>query len=344
MFKWLYKLLTAEVYLCRWTAAASVAGSAISGAMSKSASSKAAGQSAKASAASQAQIAAQRKENNAFLAPFEATGYSANNKLADYLGLESPSTAYSGAKSDYDLAVIAYQNALSDKGDQNPSGFDWSLPNQAPTAAWGYAPTGGNYDNSAAIAAAKQRMDDAQARMGSVNPNADHSENFGSLLQNFTGEDLQNEPGYQFGLGEGEKGINRATAARGGWDSGATLKALAKYNQDYAGTKFGDAFNRDTTNKNRIYSFLSGASSQGQNAATSNASMNSGLVTGAAANTQAAGNTAANYTMQGAAGLNNGIQSGIGNYLYDQRVNNGSVVSAPAASSYGSSSMPAWYA
>ncbi len=41
-------------------------------------------------------------------------------------------------------------------------------------------------------------------------------------------------PGYAFRLGEGEKAINRAAAARGSFDSGAAGKALVRYGQDYA--------------------------------------------------------------------------------------------------------------
>lgn len=68
----------------------------------------------------------------------------------------------------------------------------------------------------------------------------------------FTGVDLASEPGYQFGLAEGNRAITNSAAARGGLLSGAALKASTKYAQDYAGTKFNDAFARDQTNKNRL--------------------------------------------------------------------------------------------
>lgn len=86
----------------------------------------------------------------------------------------------------------------------------------------------------------------------------------------FTGADLQNEPGYQFGLAEGNRGLTNSAAARGGLLSGAALKASTKYAQDYAGTKFNDAFGRalqtDTANKNRLQSLAGiGQTSVGQN-------------------------------------------------------------------------------
>lgn len=41
-------------------------------------------------------------------------------------------------------------------------------------------------------------------------------------------------PGYQFGLDEGAKTVQASAAARGGLNSGATLKALTKFGNDYA--------------------------------------------------------------------------------------------------------------
>jgi hypothetical protein len=70
----------------------------------------------------------------------------------------------------------------------------------------------------------------------------------------FTGASFATDPGYQFGLDEGMKGLTNSAAARGNLLSGAALKASTKYAQDYAGTKFNDAFNRDATNKNRLAS------------------------------------------------------------------------------------------
>ena len=117
----------------------------------------------------------------------------------------------------------------------------------------------------------------------------------GTLLKPFTGADLTSEPGYAFGLHQGETGINNAMAARGSFDSGAALKALLRYNQDYAGTKYNDAFQRDQTQKQQIYNMLSGPSAAGLQAINTQAqtgaqtsSALSGLYTGMG-NAQAAG-------------------------------------------------------
>lgn len=87
-----------------------------------------------------------------------------------------------------------------------------------------------------------------------------------SAAPDFTGASVATDPGYQFGLSEGMKGVTNSAAARGGLLSGAALKAASQYNTNYATTKFGDAFNRDATNKNRLAS-LAGV---GQTAATNN--------------------------------------------------------------------------
>lgn len=89
----------------------------------------------------------------------------------------------------------------------------------------------------------------------------------GSLLKSFSPSDLTNDPGYQFGLTEGTKGIENAARSRGLFMAPATVKELLRYNQDYAGTKYGDAFNRDLTNRTTTYNMLSGAAGGGQVAA-----------------------------------------------------------------------------
>ena len=67
---------------------------------------------------------------------------------------------------------------------------------------------------------------------------------FGSYAQGPTAAQVQMDPGYQFGLDQGQQAIDRQTAASGGRVSGAALKAAAQYGTDYATTKYGDAYNR----------------------------------------------------------------------------------------------------
>jgi hypothetical protein len=120
-------------------------------------------------------------------------------------------------------------------------------------------------------------------------------------------------------MSEGNKGIDRASAARGGYDSGATLKALTRFNQDYAGTKFNDAFSRDAQNKQRTYGFLSGTAGAGQNAAAQTATSGANAANAIGGYGMQNASNQGMYGMMGAANLSNGINAGIGNYLYQQR-------------------------
>lgn len=162
------------------------------------------------------------------------------------------------------------------------------------------------------------------------NAAAEADPNYGSLLRayrngeefSFTGKDLASDPGYQFGLNQGTQGIERGQASRGNFLSGAAMKELARFNEDYAGTKFNDAFSRNLntwntnrsaydTNRNTIYSFLTGQSTMGQNSAarvgTNNQQTAAAIgnnITGAA-NTRAAADVASSNAL--VSGLNTAV-------------------------------------
>ena len=144
---------------------------------------------------------------------------------------------------------------------------------------------------------------------------------YGSLMRDFTGADLQNEPGYQFGLAEGQKGLDRRAAAGGGYFSGAALKAANRFGQDYAGTKFNEAFNRDTANKtnkfNRLTSLTGGgqtAANQTQAAGTNYANTVGGNIT-AMGNAQGASNIAQGNAWQ------NALTGAVDNYQQNNIMN-----------------------
>lgn len=137
---------------------------------------------------------------------------------------------------------------------------------------------------------------------------------YGSLLKSFGIEDFQADPGYQFRLSEGEKGINRAMASRGQYDSGAALKALQRYGQDYASGEFGNAYNRYTANQTSQYNRLAGLAGSGQTAANTLGNA------GADYANYAGNNLTSNANAQGAAGIaganawSNALTSGFNNY------------------------------
>lgn len=55
---------------------------------------------------------------------------------------------------------------------------------------------------------------------------------------------VTSDPGYQFGLNQGVQALDRSAAARGNLYSGQQIKAAQRYGQDYGGTKYDAALNR----------------------------------------------------------------------------------------------------
>lgn len=79
-------------------------------------------------------------------------------------------------------------------------------------------------------------------------------------------QDVMNEPGYRFGLEQGIGNIQNTAAARGGLYSGNALKALTRYGNDYATTKYGDAWNRMQTDAGNRWGRMAALAGIGQTA------------------------------------------------------------------------------
>ena len=121
---------------------------------------------------------------------------------------------------------------------------------------------------------------------------------------------FQTEPGYQFRLSEGEKGIDRAAGARGMRYSGATLKGLQRFAQDYASNEYGNAYARDLATKGQNYNFLAGGVNAGQGA--------QGQVGGYLSN---AGDARAAGQIGAANALAGGINNAVSGYNFGQYLN-----------------------
>lgn len=83
-----------------------------------------------------------------------------------------------------------------------------------------------------------------------------------------TAADVMSDPGYQFGLNQGQTALDRKTAAAGGRISGAALKASDQYATDYATTGYNAAYQRGQDRLNR----LSSLAGLGQTATSASAS------------------------------------------------------------------------
>ena len=134
------------------------------------------------------------------------------------------------------------------------------------------------------------------------------SAGYGNLMRNFGQQDFQADPGYQFRLSEGLKGLDRQAAARGGLISGSALKAAQGYGQEQASQEYQNAFNRYQANRGSVYGMLSGQQGVGQQAtnqmgaAGQNYANQAGQDYMGAANARASGYVGAANAITGAAG------------------------------------------
>ncbi len=94
---------------------------------------------------------------------------------------------------------------------------------------------------------------------------------YGQYARDFGMQDFQQDPGYQFRLGEGLKAMSRQAGARGGLISGQTMKGLEDYRQASASQEYGNAFNRYQTNRQNQLAPLGSLMSSGQAAAVGQA-------------------------------------------------------------------------
>lgn len=67
-----------------------------------------------------------------------------------------------------------------------------------------------------------------------------------------TSADVMQDPGYQFGLTQGQTALDRKIAAMGGRVSGSALKAASRFGTDYATTGFNAAYQRRQDRLNRL--------------------------------------------------------------------------------------------
>jgi hypothetical protein len=152
-----------------------------------------------------------------------------------------------------------------------------------------------------------------------------------SLFEQFNAKQMEQDPGYAFRLAEGQKAIERSTAASRGLQSGAALKAAARYGQDmgsqeyqnafnrfqankaFQAQEYGNAFNRFTTERQNQLSPLMSLAASGQASAAGQAAAAGNFASGASQALQGygAGQSAA-YGNYGAATGNIAAQQGAG--------------------------------
>lgn len=263
-----------------------------------------------AAAASDATQRYQYDTTRADNAPFLQTGVAANNKLAQLMGLSA-----GGSKTSEQLRSELIGSFTSPGAASQGA---WGVIGN-PEADWptmGY--TGGTGTPTIDEAGLNSAIQARLAQQAQEQATAQSDPSFGSLSRNFSTSDLNADPvyqsGLQFGLDQGTQAINRQAAASGSMLSGATLKALTRFGNDYGSTKANESYNRFNTNNNQQYNRLAGLSGAGQQATNQVGAAGMNMANNISQTQQGVGNAnASSYIAQGNA-LQNGINGAVSSF------------------------------
>jgi hypothetical protein len=232
-------------------------------------------------------------------APFRQVGLEANNRLAYLLGIGAPPSVL-GSEEIYDKmyadANEAYKKnyGVDIKDHQGNTGVDTWVANIRKAANDKFLAQGGS---------------------NTVDPA------YGSLLKKFGMSDFEADPGYQFRMDEGMKGVERSAASRGGLFSGAAGKQLQRFGQGLASQEYGNAYNRYNADQTNQYNRIAGVVNTGQGATNqvSNAAANFGDQ--AASNLIGAGNAQAAGGIAQANAITGGINDAFNYYNQSNALN-----------------------
>ncbi len=137
----------------------------------------------------------------------------------------------------------------------------------------------------------------------------------GDFNRDFTLADFQKDPGYQFRLDQGEQAINRSASAGSGQLSGATLKALIRYNQDYGSGEWDKSYNRFNNDRTTRFNRQASMAGVGQTANNQIAAAGQAYANNASNNLMGAANSRA----AGYIGAANATGNAVGQYInYNQ--------------------------
>lgn len=129
------------------------------------------------------------------------------------------------------------------------------------------------------------------------------------------------DPGYQFGLSQGNRNIQGSAAARGGLYSGATLKALTKFGGDYATGRYNDTYNRMETSRTNQFNRFATAAGIGQTANNQVAGAGQNFANNVSGNLIGAGNAQAASSLAQGNAWGNALNQGVSSYNQYQNAN-----------------------
>lgn len=140
----------------------------------------------------------------------------------------------------------------------------------------------------------------------------------GELVRGFNMGDFTTDPGYAFRLSEGQKGLDRQAAARGGLISGGALKAAQRYGQEMGSQEYSNAYNRFRDTQSLRRNALAGVAGYGPTAASSMNAAGQNYATGAGGVISGQGETSANALLaaqQARSSSYGQLGSALGKYL-----------------------------
>ena len=159
----------------------------------------------------------------------------------------------------------------------------------------------------------------------------------GDFNRDFTLADFTKDPGYDFRQQQGQRGVEASAAARGGILSGAALKGLTRYNQDYASGEYQNAYNRFNNDRTQRFNRLASLAGVGQTATRDVAQQGAQVASNVGNNIMGAGNAqASSYVGQGNA--ISGAANTLGNFAMNKYYLSqmpGGASSMPTTPSYG---------
>lgn len=158
----------------------------------------------------------------------------------------------------------------------------------------------------------------------------------GQFTKQYTGADLSSDPGYQFRLAQGLKGVQNSGSASGMTLSGAQLSAVDQYNQGFASNEYQNAYNRYTSAQQQRYNNLYSIAGLGQDATAVTGSAGASAANSISSAQIGAGNAAAAGTVGVANAINSGTSS-IANYYQQQQALSNSSYSTPAVANQATS-------
>lgn len=140
------------------------------------------------------------------------------------------------------------------------------------------------------------------------------------MSRQFSAQDLVKDPGYDFRMQQGQRNLESSAAARGNLNSGATLKALTRYGQDFASNEYSNAYNRYNADRDQRWNKLSSLAGLGQNAQNQVSNAGQSYANQFAQNQMDMGNAQAANAISQSNNMNNLLGQGITAYgLYSRK-------------------------